>query len=128
MSDASGPYILIAEDDPFISRMYQVKLSGGGYRVQVASNGREAYEMIKAEQPNLIMLDLNMPEVSGMQLLELLRVEHYDLQSMPVVVLTNSSREEDRAAAAQYGADYLVKADLTPRQVLDYVAGRLTGA
>jgi DNA-binding response OmpR family regulator len=69
MSDTSEKIILIAEDDPFISRMYEIKLSAAGFKVVVKNNGREAYETAKAENPSLLLLDINMPELSGLEVL-----------------------------------------------------------
>ncbi len=123
-----GKTILIAEDDPFISRMYQIKLEGAGLRVIVKNNGRDAYEAIKAEHPNLVMLDINMPELSGLEVLSALQSDGYDLGAMPVIVLTNSSDMADRKRAQELGAEYVVKADLTPRQVLDMISSKLGDA
>src|SRR5438309_1675269 len=88
---ANGKTILIAEDDPFISRMYETKLKSSGYGVIVENNGRDAYEQIKAQHPNLIMLDLNMPELSGFEVLAALKSDSFDFSTSPVIVLTNSS-------------------------------------
>ena len=123
--DGSGKTILLAEDDPFISRMYQVKLSGAGFAVILKTNGREAYEAIKAEKPSLIMLDINMPELSGLEVLGALAADGFDFGNTPAIVLTNSSSMDDRKKAEQYGAQYLVKAELTPRQVLDLIDTKL---
>ncbi len=121
-----GPkLILIAEDDPFISRMYQIKLESAGFRVIVKNNGRDAYEAVKAEHPNLAVLDINMPELSGLEVLAALQNDSFDFTSMPVIVLTNSSELSDRNAAHSYGAEYLVKAELTPREVLDLISAKL---
>jgi DNA-binding response OmpR family regulator len=117
--------ILIAEDDPFISRMYQIKLESAGYKVIVKNNGRDAFEAIKSEHPNLAVLDINMPELSGLEVLGALQNDNFDFTSMPVIVLTNSSELSDRNAAHSYGAEYLVKAELTPRQVLDMIGEKL---
>src|SRR6266568_4119861 len=83
--------ILIAEDDPFISRMYQIKLEGAGLHVIVKNNGRDAFEAIKSEHPNLAVLDINMPELSGLEVLQALQSDGFDMADMPVIVLTNSS-------------------------------------
>jgi CheY-like chemotaxis protein len=117
--------ILIAEDDPFISRMYQIKLEGAGLRVLVRNNGRDAFETIKAEHPSLAILDINMPELSGLEVLSALQSDGFDFTSMPVIVLTNSSELSDRNKAQSYGAEYLVKAELTPRQVLNIIDAKL---
>ncbi|HVQ44147.1 MAG TPA: response regulator [Candidatus Saccharimonadia bacterium] len=117
--------ILIAEDDPFISRMYQIKLEGAGYRVVVKNNGRDAFEAVKTEHPNLAVLDINMPELSGLEVLSALQNDNFDFAAMPVIVLTNSSEITDRNTAHAYGAEYLVKAELTPREVLDIIGAKL---
>ena len=120
-----GRTILIAEDDPFISRMYEIKLSNAGFAVIQKNNGRDAYEAIKAEKPSLAVLDINMPELSGLEVLGALQNDSFDFTNMPVIVLTNSSRIEDRKKAHSYGAEYLVKAELTPREVLNTINAKL---
>jgi DNA-binding response OmpR family regulator len=117
--------ILIAEDDPFISRMYQIKLESAGFTVILKNNGRDAFEAIRAEHPDLALLDINMPELSGLEVLAALQNDGFDFSTMPVIVLTNSSELADRNKAHSYGADYLVKAELTPRQVLDIIGEKL---
>lgn len=121
----AGKTILIAEDDPFISRMYQIKLESAGFKVVLKTNGREAYEAIKAQHSDLAILDLNMPELTGLEVLGALQGDGFDFGSMPVIVLTNSNDVNDRKKAISYGAEYLVKAELTPRQVLDTIDKKL---
>jgi two-component system sensor histidine kinase ChiS len=123
--DKDGKLILIAEDDPFISRMYQIKLEGAGLRVIVKNNGRDAFEAIRSEHPNLAILDINMPELSGLEVLAALQSDGFDFTSMPVIVLTNSSELSDRNKAHSFGAEYLVKAELTPREVLNIISAKL---
>jgi DNA-binding response OmpR family regulator len=108
--------ILIAEDDPFISRMYQIKLEGAGFKVIVKNNGRDAFESVKSDHPNLAVLDINMPELSGLEVLSALQGDGFDFANMPV---------KDRNAAHSYGAEYLVKAELTPREVLNMISQKL---
>jgi DNA-binding response OmpR family regulator len=117
--------ILIAEDDPFISRMYEIKLQSAGYHVVVKNNGRDAFEAVKEEHPNLAILDINMPELSGLDVLAALQGDGFDFATMPVIVLTNSSALEDRNRAHSFGAEYLVKAELTPREVLNIINDKL---
>ncbi len=117
--------ILIAEDDPFISRMYQIKLEGAGLKVIVKNNGRDAYEAVRSEHPNMAILDINMPELSGLDVLQTLQNDGFDFQAMPVIVLTNSSDLSDRKRAQGFGAEYLVKAELTPREVLNIIDEKL---
>ena len=129
MSDtADNKTILIAEDDPFISRMYEIKLTAAGFKVVVKNNGREAYEVAKAEHPSLLLLDINMPELSGLEVLAALASDGFDFAKTPAVVLTNSSQDADRQKALSFGAEYLVKAELTPKQVLDVISQKLQAA
>ncbi len=121
----AGKTILIAEDDPFISRMYEIKLEGAGFQVILKNNGRDAFEAIKAEHPNLAVLDINMPELSGLEVLGALQNDGFDFSTMPVIVLTNSSELADRQKAQSFGAEYLVKAELTPREVLNMINTKL---
>jgi CheY-like chemotaxis protein len=120
-----GKTVLIAEDDPFISRMYQIKLESAGFHVIVKNNGRDAFESIKADHPNLAVLDINMPELSGLEVLAALQGDGFDFADMPVIVLTNSIELADRNKARSFGAEYLVKAELTPREVLNMISEKL---
>jgi DNA-binding response OmpR family regulator len=121
----NGKTILIAEDDPFISRMYQTKLSNAGYNVVVKTNGRDAYQTIKDTSPDLLMLDINMPELSGFEVLAALKNDSYEFTTHPVLILTNSSSQEHRDLAKGYGVDYLIKAEMTPRDVLERINAKL---
>ena len=117
--------ILIAEDDPFISRMYQTKLTSSGFNVVVKNNGRDAYLAIKELNPDLLIVDINMPEMSGFEVLSALSGEGYDFTRTPVIVLTNSSTSEHMKLAKQYGADYMIKAEMTPHDVLERINEKL---
>jgi CheY-like chemotaxis protein len=123
--DSDAKLVLMAEDDPFISRMYEIKLQSAGFRVIVKNNGRDAFEAIKESHPNLAVLDINMPELSGLEVLAALQNDNFDLSTMPVVMLTNSAELADRKRAQQFGAEYLVKAEYTPREVLDIINQKL---
>lgn len=123
---ANGKTIILAEDDPFIMRMYQTKLTSVGYKVVPATNGRDALEKIKAEQPDLAILDINMPDLTGF---EVIRALHEDgsvtLAMEKILVLTNSADPDDRHTASVLGVDYLVKAEMTPREVLNRINQKL---
>lgn len=122
---SNGKTILLAEDDPFISRMYHTKLTSAGYNVELKANGREAYERIKELVPDLMMLDLNMPELTGFDIIKALKQEGYDFSKSVPMVLTNSSDPQDMTLAKELKVDYLVKAELTPKGVLDYINQKL---
>jgi CheY-like chemotaxis protein len=121
----NGKTVLIAEDDPFISRMYETKLKASGYNVIIKNNGRDAYEDIKSTKPDLLLLDLNMPELTGFEMLNALQNDGFDFEAMPVFILTNSSQEKDRQSAKKFGAEFFIKAELTPRDIVQKINARL---
>lgn len=127
-SDARQPKtvdIVLAEDDPFISRMYLVKLQGAGLNVVLASNGRAAVELISAHKPKLVLLDINMPELNGFEAYEVLKRNQYDWSKTEVIFLSNSSKKEDIERAKKLGRDYIVKSYSTPKQVLELIWSKL---
>jgi CheY-like chemotaxis protein len=117
--------IVIAEDDPYISRMYDFKLGLAGHRAAVASSGEEAVELIKKNQPKLVLMDIYMPELTGFEVIETLLGDKYDLGKTQFVFLTNSTMQKDIDKARKMGADYLIKADLTPAEVTNIIKAKL---
>lgn len=122
---ANGHTILLAEDDPFISRMYETKLTNAGYKVDKANNGRDAYDFIKNNSPDLIMLDINMPELTGFDVVKALISDGVPDLAKKIIILTNSANPVDRKTANDMGLEYVVKADLTPRDVVEKINTRL---
>ena len=122
---SNGKTILIAEDDPFIARMYETKLTMGGYEVILKSNGREAYDALRESTPDLVLIDINMPELTGFEVLQALKSEGVKLDPSKVIILTNSSGTENQDKAKEFGVDFIIKADLTPKAVLDKINQKL---
>lgn len=109
--------VLIVEDDKMIGSMYKMKLDSDGYEVFLAEDGATGLEIAKKEKPDIIMLDIIMPQLDGFTVLEELK-KNAGTKNIPVVMLTNLSTDEDREKGQKMGAvDYLVKANLTPAQV-----------
>jgi CheY-like chemotaxis protein len=124
MKDA--PSILVIEDDRFLRRACEVSLQQRGFVVGSAVDGEVGVQMARELIPDLILLDLLMPRVSGIEVLTRLRADP-TTAAIPVVILSNSSREEDKARAARLGAvGYYVKANLSLRALGDEVS-RLLG-
>jgi len=116
--------VLIVEDDNMISSMYRIKLEQDGYEVVVASNGSEGLEKAKSEKPDIVLLDIIMPQLDGFTVLEGMRGKLGI--KVPIIMLTNLGTEEDRAKGEKLGAtDYLVKASVTPAQVSEKVTKNL---
>jgi len=123
---SNGKTILLAEDDPFISRMYDIKLSNAGFTVLVTRDGQAAYQQIKARRPDLAVLDINMPELSGFEVIKkLIAAGPPSFDTDKVIILTNSANLEDRDLAERLGVEYIIKADLTPHEVLNRINARL---
>lgn len=121
------PTILIVEDDPLISRLYQKALAFENYEVVVANNGKEALLAVQNDRPTLILLDIMMPEMNGLEVLDTLKSQE-ETQSIPVVVLTNLAGDHDAEEALTKGAvKYIVKSEHNPKEVTDLVKQVLYG-
>lgn len=113
--------IAIIEDDPVISQMYRMKFESSGFQVEVADNGVRGVALVKAFNPDIILLDLGMPEMSGDEALVEIR-KLPDHKTTPVIILTNLGEEEAPKGLRDLGIhSYIVKANLTPRQVTSRV-------
>lgn len=119
------PSIAIIEDDPAIAQMYRFKFEAEGYDVQTAENGVLGLALSENMKPDIILLDLMMPEMNGDQMLEKLRAT--DWGKLPkVIILTNMGEQEIPQSVKALGvSDIILKADMTPRQVADLVKKHL---
>lgn len=116
-----GKNILVIEDDNSILNMYKTSLTNDGYSVFTAVNGEDGLKIAQKEIPDLVLLDVMMPQVDGFAVLEQLKAESAT-DKIPVIMLTNLAQEEDRERGKKLGAkDYLVKSNLTPMQVSEKI-------
>lgn len=114
-------YILVAEDEPFLAKMYNVKLSAEGFDILVVPNGEELLKSARERKPDLILLDLIMPVKDGFDTLRDLKQDK-DLQEIPVIVISNLCQQSEKDTIFQYGIkEYLVKADMTVHEIVDVV-------
>jgi DNA-binding response OmpR family regulator len=116
-------HILVVDDDPLISRMYEHKLTADGYDVDTAPDGKVALEKIQSKKPDLILLDVMMPKLNGVETLKAIKAEK-KFSHVPVIFLTNlTDNADDVKNAKELGAlDYLVKADTSLKQLSERVA------
>lgn len=113
--------VAIIEDDQAISQMYRIKFEAEGYDVETAENGKLGLALCEQMKPEVILLDLMMPEMNGDEMLEKLRQTDWG-KSIKVVILTNMGEQEIPASVkSQNVSAVILKADMTPRQVAELV-------
>lgn len=119
--------IAIIEDDVAISQMYRIKFEAEGYEVETAENGKLGLELAEKMQPDIILLDLMMPEMSGEEMLVQMRDTDWG-KDIRVIILTNMGEQEAPPILKELNVRrFIVKAEMTPRQVAEMVKAELAG-
>jgi DNA-binding response OmpR family regulator len=117
--------IAIIEDDQAISQMYRIKFEAESYNVETAENGKLGLELCEKMRPDIILLDLMMPEMTGDVMLDKLRKTTWG-KNIKVVILTNMGEQEIPEDVKKLGVSAVIlKADMTPRQVAELVQKQL---
>jgi CheY-like chemotaxis protein len=114
---APQPRVLMVEDHPEIAELYQLKLQLDGYRVAVASNGVSGLQMARSLMPDVILLDVHLPQLDGLQLLTALREDEGTRDLQVVVFSDDDSPDLIREAKRLNVAAYLLKAHLLPSRL-----------
>ena len=120
------PRILAVDDNPDSITIVQSILERQGYRVAVALTGPDALEQIQRDPPDVVLLDIMMPEVSGLDVLQQMKNDP-KTSRIPVILVTAKTHDEDVMSGYQYGADYYITKPFTPQQLLygiDLVLGK----
>ena len=118
----TGKRILLVEDDRFLRRACEASLRQRGFTVIAATDGEEGLRLARGDRPDLILLDLLMPKLPGVEVLRALKADP-DTKSIPVLILSNSSRQQDVSEVIDLGAvDYWVKANLSLKELGERVA------
>lgn len=113
--------IAIIEDDAAIVQMYRMKFEAEGFEVAFAEDGKQGITLIQEFRPDIILLDLMMPIMTGTELLKKLRDEEWG-KDVKVLVLTNMGESEAPEEMNDLGVEeYIVKSDMTPKQVYEKV-------
>ncbi len=119
--------IAIIEDDVAIAQMYRMKFEAEDYEVETAENGKLGLQLAEEMKPDVILLDLMMPEMTGDQMLKKLRETDWG-KDIKVIILTNMGEQEAPPIIKELGVKrFIVKADMTPRQVAEMVKAELQG-
>lgn len=119
--------LVIIEDDALLSRMYQTIFTSNNYEVVVATDGEAGLVQVRKHKPNLILLDIMMPKLNGLDVLKKLKADP-EVRGIPVVILTNLAGSRDVETALSLGAvRYIIKSETKPKQVEEIVRGILAG-
>jgi CheY-like chemotaxis protein len=119
--------ILIVEDDVLMARMYQKLFTFEGYEVEMATDGQKGLDLAREHRPTLVLLDVMMPILNGIEVLDRLKQEA-DTRAIPVIMLTNLAGETDARTAISKGAiKYIVKSEYDPQEVAKMVKDVITG-
>ena len=114
--------ILIAEDDFFIRDIYSKVFSLAGYEVQVAVDGVDAIEKIKMQPYDMILLDIMMPRMTGIDVLKNVRSMEAPIKDIPVFIITNLGQQNVIEEAFKMGMDgYIIKSQVTPQQIVNEI-------
>lgn len=119
--------ILIVEDDSLMLRLYQKAFGFENYEVEVAGDGVEGLEKARQTKPTLMLLDVMMPKMNGLEVLDKLKADP-DTKMIPVIMLTNLAGTQDAETALSKGAvKYIVKSEHDPKEVVGIVKEVLAG-
>ena len=113
----AGERILLIEDEPDIAEVLQYNLEKEGFQVELASRGDAGLEAVRRESPELILLDLMLPGLDGLELTRLLKRDP-STAHLPIVMLTARSEEVDRIVGLELGADDYISKPFSPREVV----------
>ncbi len=122
-----GKKILFVDDDQHIVQLYTAVFTRAGFNFSIATNGLEAIEKAAAEKPDLLLLDIMLPDLNGLEVLKKLK-QNPQTSDITVWMLTNLPEQLNQETAQSYGAsDYLVKSAYTPKQVLEKIYAHFVG-
>jgi two-component system phosphate regulon response regulator PhoB len=117
--------VLIAEDDDFLRKACEDGLQSDGYEVIAARDGEAALRSVRADQPDVVLLDWLLPKMTGLEVLREVKADRRS-RDLPILILSNSARGEDRKRALELGAAaYLIKDNLSLHGLRDRIKGLL---
>lgn len=118
MSGKSSKYkILVVDDEKRMVRFIQLNLEQDGFQVVTAYNGEEALDQVRTQLPDLVLLDIMMPDIDGFKVLEKIR----EVSTVPVIMLTAKGEEDDRVRGLELGADDYITKPFSPRELVSRI-------
>lgn len=113
--------ILIVEDDPFLIDIYTTKLKEVGFKIEVVKEGDEVLPKLKEKLPDLLLLDIVLPQVDGWEILRQIKEEN-SLKDLKIIILSNLGQKSEIEKGLKLGAArYLIKAHYTPSEIVEEI-------
>jgi len=117
--------ILLVEDEEIIRNLLKKKLKQEGYEVKIAIDGEDGLKAMRNEKPNLVLLDIIMPKLSGFEVMEEIQ-KNEELKMIPVIIISNSGQPVELDKAKKLGAkDWLIKTEFDPQEVVAKVVKQI---
>ncbi|MDD3087317.1 MAG: response regulator [Candidatus Omnitrophica bacterium] len=118
--------ILVVDDELDVQSIISFRLEINGYKVSVASDGQEGLDKIKAEKPNLVLLDLMLPKINGFEICRMIKFDD-KFKDLPIIILSALDKEDDRKKAMEGGADAYFLKPFDLEVLLEKINSLLTG-
>ncbi len=118
------PTILVVDDEPYMIRLLQHHIERAGFRMVKATNGREALDQIRAEKPQLVIMDVMMPEMNGLEVLAEVR-QQAETKDLPVIIMTANAQRFTREEAEAAGVSAFLTKPFSPTQLMVEVRRQL---
>jgi two-component system chemotaxis response regulator CheY len=122
MAETASKRILVVDDASLVRRYYRDALERAGFEVDEALNGVEALEKLLAEPADLLIVDVNMPQMDGFTFLQVVRRQEIELASTPALMISTESGPQDYAAARAAGANYYLVKPVSREMLAQYAA------
>jgi DNA-binding response OmpR family regulator len=120
MSNDTKPVILIVDDDPDLANIMRMMLSHAGFEAHSVLSGQEALDWLETHTPDLILLDLMMPDINGFAILRKVRASE-NIKNLPVVILTAKADQKTRMESQSAGADAFLTKPINSKTLIDHV-------
>ena len=114
--------VLVVDDASLVRLYYRAILEGAGYRVEEALNGIEALEKLLSDVVDLLIVDVNMPQMDGFTFLEALRRQAPPISSLPALIISTEAGNQDRLAARRAGANFYLVKPVSQDRLVEYVS------
>lgn len=121
MDIQNNKHVLCIEDERFIGELYKRALEKAGYQVTIITDGDTGLEAILSDTYDIVLLDIMIPQILGINVLRQVRIQKPDLKAK-IIITTNLEQDDEARSQLEHSADgYLIKAEITPRQLVEFL-------